>query len=111
MLLQAYYDVAFLFKVPPHVFNPPPKVTSAVIRLSRNQREGLPCSDTMFVKVVRQAFNTRRKTLRNALKNLNLAAEISSLPLMDKRAEQLSVDDFIALTCLIEKSRATTDSI
>jgi 16S rRNA (adenine1518-N6/adenine1519-N6)-dimethyltransferase len=106
VLLQAYYDIELLFKVPPHVFNPPPKVTSAVIRLTRNTRQELGCDEALFTKVVKQGFNTRRKTLRNALKNLNLATEISTLPLMDKRAEQLTVEDFIHLTLLIEKSRA-----
>jgi 16S rRNA (adenine1518-N6/adenine1519-N6)-dimethyltransferase len=106
VLLQAYYNIELLFKVPPHVFNPPPKVTSAVIRLDRNDRQALGCDEVLFTKIVKQGFNTRRKTLRNALKNLNLATEISTLPLMDKRAEQLTVDDFIHLTLLIEKSRA-----
>ena len=106
VLVQAYYDVAFLFKVSPGVFTPPPKVTSAVIRLSRNERSRLGCDEVLFVKVVKQGFNNRRKTLRNALKNLNLAAAVSSLPLLDKRAEQLAVDDFVHLTRLIEESRA-----
>jgi 16S rRNA (adenine1518-N6/adenine1519-N6)-dimethyltransferase len=106
VLLQAYYDIKLLFSVPPHVFNPPPKVTSAVIRLDRNNRTNLGCDEVLFKKLVKQGFNTRRKTLRNALKNLNLATEISTLPLLDKRAEQLTVDDFIHLTILIEKSRA-----
>jgi 16S rRNA (adenine1518-N6/adenine1519-N6)-dimethyltransferase len=65
----------------------------------------LPCNETFFVQVVKQAFNTRRKTLRNALKNLNLPAEISALKIMDKRAEQLSVEEFIDLTKLIDRSR------
>jgi 16S rRNA (adenine1518-N6/adenine1519-N6)-dimethyltransferase len=110
VLLQAYYDIKYLFKVPPGVFTPPPKVMSAVIRLERNGVASLPCDEKLFVTVVKQAFNTRRKTLRNALKNLNLAAEISALPLLDKRAEQLSVEDFTSLTLLIEKSRGATDS-
>lgn len=105
VLLQAYYDIEFLFKVPPGVFTPPPKVMSAVIRLKRNAVARLPCDEVFFVQVVKQAFNTRRKTLRNALKNLNLAAEISGLDIMDKRAEQLSVAAFINLTSLIYQSR------
>lgn len=105
VLLQAYFTVEYLFKVPPGVFTPPPKVMSAVIRLKRNGTAALPCEDALFVKVVKQAFNTRRKTLRNALKNLNLPAEISALDIMDKRAEQLSVGAFIDLTLLIQKSR------
>jgi 16S rRNA (adenine1518-N6/adenine1519-N6)-dimethyltransferase len=110
VLLQAYYDIQLLFKVSPGVFTPPPKVMSAVIRLRRNARVSLGCDEKLFVQVVKQGFNNRRKTLRNALKNLNLAAEVSTLSLMDKRAEQLSVDDFISLTRLIEGSRAGTTS-
>jgi 16S rRNA (adenine1518-N6/adenine1519-N6)-dimethyltransferase len=105
VLLQAYYDVQNLFKVMPGAFTPPPKVVSAVIRLKRNTVAKLECDEILFIRVVKQAFNTRRKTLRNALKNLNLAAEIVALPLLDKRAEQLSVKDFEHITLLIEKSR------
>jgi 16S rRNA (adenine1518-N6/adenine1519-N6)-dimethyltransferase len=108
VLLQTYYDIKYLFKVPPGVFNPPPKVMSAMIRLERNARQQLGCDEKLFVQVVKQGFNNRRKTLRNALKNLNLAAEVSVLPMLDKRAEQLSVDEFILLTRLIEDSRAGT---
>jgi 16S rRNA (adenine1518-N6/adenine1519-N6)-dimethyltransferase len=108
VLLQTYYDIQYLFKVPPGVFTPPPKVMSAVIRLQRNSRTHIDCDEKLFVQVVKQGFNNRRKTLRNALKNLNLAKEVSSLPMMDKRAEQLPVDEFILLTRLIEESRAGT---
>jgi 16S rRNA (adenine1518-N6/adenine1519-N6)-dimethyltransferase len=79
---------------------------SAVIRLTRNSRTALDCNEVLFVEVVRQGFNNRRKKLRNALKNLNLPAEISALSLLDNRAEQLSVEQFIQLTSLIENSRA-----
>lgn len=106
VLLQTFYKIEYLFKVSPGVFTPPPKVMSAVIRLRRNERTTLPCSEVLFVQVVKQGFNNRRKTLRNALKNLTLAPEISAHPLLDKRAEQLTVDEFIFLTQLIEKSRA-----
>ena len=105
VLLQAYFDIEYLFSVPPGVFTPPPKVMSAVIRLRRNAVAKLPCNESLFVKVVKQGFNTRRKTLRNALKNLNLPAEISALVIMDKRAEQLSVKEFVNLTSLIDQSR------
>jgi 16S rRNA (adenine1518-N6/adenine1519-N6)-dimethyltransferase len=105
VLLQAYYDIDYLFKVSPGVFTPPPKVMSAVIRLRRNKVGKLPCNEALFVQVVKQGFNNRRKTLRNALKNLNLAAEVNSLEVMDKRAEQLSVQSFIELTTAIESSR------
>jgi 16S rRNA (adenine1518-N6/adenine1519-N6)-dimethyltransferase len=108
VLLQAYYDIEHLFKVSPGVFTPPPKVMSAVIRLQRNARVQLGCNEKLFVQVVKQGFNNRRKTLRNALKNLNLAAGVSTLPMLDKRAEQLAVDEFILLTRLIEESRAGT---
>ena len=105
VLLQAYYDIEMLFKVSPGVFTPPPKVMSAVIRLRRNAVERLPCDEALFVQVVKQGFNNRRKTLRNALKNLNLKSEIVALPIMDKRAEQLAVKSFVELTQAIEVSR------
>jgi 16S rRNA (adenine1518-N6/adenine1519-N6)-dimethyltransferase len=110
VLLQAYYDIEFLFTVPPGVFTPPPKVRSAVIRLKRNAVPRLACDEVFFVQVVKQAFNTRRKTLRNALKNLNLPAEISALDIMNKRAEQLSVAAFVNLTLLIDQSRGAAPS-
>jgi 16S rRNA (adenine1518-N6/adenine1519-N6)-dimethyltransferase len=107
VILQTYYHIDYLFQVSPGVFTPPPKVMSAVIRLRRNERTQLGCDPAHFVKVVKQGFNTRRKTLRNALKNLNLTAEVSALPVMDKRAEQLSVEEFIHLSTLIEQSRGS----
>ncbi len=111
VLLQAFYDIEYLFTVPPSVFNPPPKVNSAVIRLRRNKKETLECSEKLFFRLVKQGFQNRRKTLRNALKPLNLPVEIRSLEILDKRAEQLSVDDFIALTCKIDTSDGTTDPV
>lgn len=104
VLLQAYYDVEMLFRVPPGVFFPPPKVMSAVIRLKRNETRSLDCDEAMFVTIVKQGFQNRRKTLRNALKRLNLPASIMSLPLLDLRAEQLGVSDFVFLTQQIQKS-------
>jgi 16S rRNA (adenine1518-N6/adenine1519-N6)-dimethyltransferase len=103
VLLQAYYDMEYLFTVDEHVFNPPPKVKSGVIRIRRNERRSMPCSDADFKKIVKQSFSSRRKTLRNALKSLNLPESLLANPIMDKRAEQLSVEDFIHLTCLIIK--------
>lgn len=111
VLLQAFYDITFLFKVSPGVFIPPPKVMSAVIQLKRNMRQHLECDEALFVKVVKQGFNNRRKTLRNALKNLNLASEFSALPIFNQRAEQLSVEEFVYITQLMEKSRAGAGSI
>lgn len=111
VLLQAYYDIELLFKVPPGVFFPPPKVMSAVIRLKRNKTVHLPCDEKLFKVLVKQGFQNRRKTLRNALKRLNLpaleagaTASISCKELLDKRAEQLSIVDFVFLTQQIEKA-------
>ena len=98
VLLQAYYDFEYLFTVPPHVFDPPPKVESGVIRLVRNHVAQLDCDETLFKKVVKQGFQNRRKTLRNALKPLNLPDSIKNLSILDKRAEALSVDQFVDLT-------------
>ncbi|QOI97770.1 MAG: 16S rRNA (adenine(1518)-N(6)/adenine(1519)-N(6))-dimethyltransferase RsmA [Flammeovirgaceae bacterium] len=114
VLLQTFYQVEFLFKVSPGVFNPPPKVMSAVIRLIRNERSTLPCNEDFFFQVVKQAFNTRRKTLRNALKNLTLAAQLQDARLAtfwDKRAEQLSPDDFIELTTLMQRGRGNNPAL
>jgi 16S rRNA (adenine1518-N6/adenine1519-N6)-dimethyltransferase len=124
VLLQTFYKIELLFKVPPGVFNPPPKVMSAVIRLERNDRMSLPCDETLFVKVVKQGFNNRRKTLRNALKALILPAHQTDAPersegitallkleIFNKRAEQLSVEDFIYLTQQIDISRGASGSI
>lgn len=102
VLIQAYYDVEYLIDVPPHVFDPPPKVQSGVIRMVRNHVTDLACDEKLFVRVVKQAFQTRRKTLRNALKALNLPDLIREMAVMDMRAEQLSVADFVSLTKQIE---------
>ncbi|MGY6558344.1 MAG: 16S rRNA (adenine(1518)-N(6)/adenine(1519)-N(6))-dimethyltransferase RsmA [Nitritalea sp.] len=102
VLLQAFYEVEYLFTVPPDVFNPPPKVQSGVIRLRRLPTYTLPCSEKKFFTVVKQSFSTRRKTLRNCLKSIGLSAALLSDPVMDLRAEQLSVQDFIQLTQKIE---------
>jgi 16S rRNA (adenine1518-N6/adenine1519-N6)-dimethyltransferase len=102
VLLQAFYDIEYLFSVPPDVFNPPPKVNSGVIRLKRNGVKQLRCDEKLFKRIVKQSFNTRRKTLRNALKVLNLPAELLEEDIFNKRAEQLSVEDFIGLTIKIE---------
>lgn len=103
VLLQAYYQVKLLFSVPPGVFIPPPKVNSAVLSLTRNATINLECDEALFVKVVKQAFQTRRKTLRNALKNLNLPASLLAHELLNKRAEQLSVSNFVFITKQLEE--------
>ena len=105
VLLQAYYTIEYLFTVPPHVFVPPPKVQSAVIRLTRNPVEKLDCDEALFFKVVKQAFSTRRKTLRNALKVMGLSSEQMAAPIFDKRAEQLGVAEFVGLTNQIAANR------
>ncbi|MBL6657598.1 MAG: 16S rRNA (adenine(1518)-N(6)/adenine(1519)-N(6))-dimethyltransferase RsmA [Flavobacteriales bacterium] len=102
VLLQCYYDIEYLFTVNEDVFDPPPKVKSAVIRLRRNQRKDLPCDEKKFIRTVKTAFSMRRKTLRNALKSLNLVDEIKAKKFLDLRAEQLSVEDFFELTDCFE---------
>ena len=97
VLLQAWYDIEYLFTVNENVFNPPPKVKSAVIRFKRNNVNELGCDEKLFVTVVKQAFNQRRKTLRNSLRSL-IPAEIIDKEIFNKRPEQLSVQEFIELT-------------
>jgi len=104
VMLQAFYDIEYLFSVPPEVFDPPPRVNSGVIRLVRNEVQALDCDEKLFFRVVKQAFSTRRKTLRNALKPMCLTEKIKSEPTMDKRAEQLDVQDFVQLTNKIKGS-------
>jgi len=102
VLLQAYYNVEYLFEVPPSVFYPPPKVNSAVLRLQRNNTIELKCDEKFFKSIVKQGFQTRRKKLRNALKHLNLTEEMRSFEMLDLRAEQLSVEDFVKLTAKLQ---------
>lgn len=98
VLLQAYYNIEYLFTVNEDVFIPPPKVKSGVIRLIRKENQTLDCDEKLFKRVVKTAFNQRRKTLRNALKSITLVDEKKAEPYLGLRAEQLSVDDFIQLT-------------
>ncbi len=102
VLLQAFYEVIYLFTVNEGNFHPPPKVKSGVIKLVRNSTQSLPCNEHLFIKVVKTSFNQRRKVLRNSLRSilLNLTPKEE---IFSKRPEQLSVEDFIQLTCLIEK--------
>lgn len=100
VLLQVFYSIEYLFTVSEHVFIPPPKVKSAVIRLTRNQRQTLPCDEKLFVYVLKTAFNQRRKMLRNSLKEFG---ENIPLQFAEKRPEHLSVNDYILLTTAIEK--------
>ena len=96
VLLQAWYDIEYLFTVHENVFNPPPKVKSAVIRLKRNNIKELGCDEKLFVTVVKQAFNQRRKTLRNSLRSM-IPAEIIDNEIFNKRPEQLAVQEFVDL--------------
>jgi 16S rRNA (adenine1518-N6/adenine1519-N6)-dimethyltransferase len=103
VLLGAFFDIEYLFTVAPESFNPPPRVDSAVIKLTRNNTKKLACDEKLFFRVVKQGFQNRRKTLRNALKPLNLPEQINEHPFLSLRAEQLSVADFVALTSKIEE--------
>ena len=103
VLTQAFYDVEYLFTVPPTVFNPPPKVDSGVIRLTRKENYTLPVDEKLFFRVVKTAFQQRRKTLRNSLKTMNLSDSLREDSIFGQRPEQLSVQEFISLTSKIEK--------
>lgn len=121
VLIQAWYSVEYLFTVHEHVFNPPPKVKSAVIRMTRNEVTDLGCDERLFKRIVKTTFNQRRKTLRNNIRPLlnemnaqreqqgNTAIDYSALlaeELFNKRPEQLSVQDFIDLTNRVEKAQS-----
>lgn len=118
VLLQAWYDIEYLFTVDEHVFCPPPKVKSAVIRLTRNSVTSLPCQEVLFRRVVKTTFNQRRKTLRNNIRPLLTQIDTEQTgkgiqpkdhtewlaqPLFQKRPEQLSVQDFIQLTLSLQE--------
>jgi 16S rRNA (adenine1518-N6/adenine1519-N6)-dimethyltransferase len=108
VLIQAWYDVEYLFTVEPDVFNPPPKVKSAVIRMTRNQTTHLDCDEQLFKRVVKAVFNQRRKMLRVSLRQIlpNPAglAELPDCPIdLTRRPEQLSIAEFVELTNWVEK--------
>lgn len=105
VLIQAYYQVEYLFTVHENVFNPPPKVKSGVIRLVRNEREELKGIEVLFKQIVKNGFGQRRKKLSNALKTLGIPEELKSHAFMDKRAEELSVEDFMGFTHLWKEAR------
>ncbi len=114
VLLQAWYDIEYLFTVGEGAFNPPPKVKSAVIRLRRNSRQNLGCDESLFKTVVKTAFNQRRKTMRNSLKQLITAkaekenwteeqtAKFAESPVFNLRPERLGVEDFVSLTSMLD---------
>jgi len=105
VLIQAYYDTTYLFTVHENVFNPPPKVKSGVIRITRNPKEGLAGNEVLFKQIVKAGFNQRRKKLSNALKILDIPEVLKTHEFMDKRAEELSVADFISFTRLWKENR------
>jgi len=96
VLLQAYYNIEYLFSINPTVFKPPPKVMSAVIRLTRNHTVKLDCDEALFFKLVKTAFNQRRKVLHNSLKSF--VTQNAGHPLLNKRPEQLNINEFVSLT-------------
>jgi 16S rRNA (adenine1518-N6/adenine1519-N6)-dimethyltransferase len=116
VLLQAYYDIEYLFTVDEYVFNPPPKVKSAVIRMTRNKRRRLDCDEALFKTVVKTAFNQRRKQMRNSLRSLveSQKSKIESSERLEffltRRPEQLSVEEFIELTQLVERQKTKEES-
>ena len=102
VLTQAFYECQYAFTVPPHVFNPPPRVESGVIYLKRKVNFSLKCDEILFFKVVKTAFQQRRKTLRNSLKTFKMSDKLKEDIIFEKRPEQLSVEEFIALTLLLQ---------
>lgn len=101
VLTQAFYHAEYLFTVPPGVFNPPPKVDSGVLRLIRKENYELPCDEKLFFRVVKAAFQQRRKTLRNSLKTFKLSDNLKEDTIFGLRPEQLSVQGFVELTMKI----------
>ena len=110
VLVQAFYDAEYLFTVPPSVFNPPPKVDSGVLRLKRKENLHFPCDEKILFKVVKTAFQQRRKTLRNSLKVFNLSDKLKEDAIFGQRPEQLSVAEFIMLTQKLENDAISTNN-
>ena len=114
VMIQAWYRVEYLFTVDEHVFNPPPKVKSAVIRMTRNDTSNLGCDEKLFKRIVKTTFNQRRKTLRNSISPiLDKGSPLSADPIFNKRPEQLSVEEFIGLTNRVSEAlseQATSDN-
>lgn len=110
VLTQTFYKAEYLFTVKPGVFNPPPKVDSGVLRLVRKENLHLPCPESLYFKVVKTAFQQRRKTLRNSLKGLQLSDKLKEDTIFAQRPEQLSVADFISLTQKIAEDEVSTNS-
>ena len=104
ILIQIWYDVEYLFTVSETVFSPPPKVKSAVVRMRRNNREKLECDEALLTRIVKATFNQRRKKLRNSIQNIvGKESPILSDAILDKRPEQLSIEEFIELTQKVQR--------
>ncbi len=101
VLLQAFYNIEYCFTVDEHVFSPPPKVKSGVIRCTRNERSKLDCNEKLFIQIVKMSFNQRRKTIRNSIKQL-ISGKDFDHPFLTLRPERLSVEDFVELTNAVE---------
>lgn len=107
ILVQLWYDVEYLFTVNENVFSPPPKVKSAVVLMRRNSRTSLPCDEALFKKIVKGTFNQRRKKLRNSIQQIvGKESPLLANPILDKRPEQLSIEEFIELTQQVERELA-----
>src|SRR5690606_2484812 len=102
VLVQAFYDAEYLFTVSEQVFNPPPKVKSGVLRLTRKPDFSLPCDEKLFFRLVKMAFQQRRKTIRNSIKSMELSDALRADEILDRRPEQLGVAEFVELTVKIE---------
>ncbi|MCA0933488.1 16S rRNA (adenine(1518)-N(6)/adenine(1519)-N(6))-dimethyltransferase RsmA [Lutimonas saemankumensis] len=109
VLTQAFYEAEYLFTVPPSVFNPPPKVDSGVLRLKRKADYSLPVDTSFFFKVVKTAFNQRRKTLRNSLKSFQISDNLKEDTIFALRPEQLSVQQFVELTKSLAEDGSRSD--
>ncbi len=107
ILVQLWYDVEYLFTVHENVFSPPPKVKSAVVLMKRNNRTDLPCDEELFKKIVKSTFNQRRKKMRNSIQQIvGKESPLLGNPILDKRPEQLSIEEFIELTKQVERELA-----
>ncbi len=105
ILIQLWYDVEYLFTVPETVFSPPPKVKSAVVLMKRNNRISLDCNESLLKKIVKGTFNQRRKKLRNSIQQIvGKESQLLNDAIMDKRPEQISIDEFIELTNKVENA-------
>ena len=107
ILVQLWYDVEYLFTVHENVFSPPPKVKSSVVIMKRNNRTSMPCDEELFKKIVKGTFNQRRKKMRNSIQQIvGKESPLLANPILDKRPEQLSIEEFIELTLQVERELA-----